>query len=75
MLIRCAPGGVEPEHNQPTDEDEHIIVIAGDLHMGGRSFSTGDYIFVPAASVHQPMHSTGGCILFTQYKLACNAAI
>lgn len=72
ILIRCAPGGVEEEHEQPTDEDEHIIVVAGDLNLGGRSFSTGDYICVPAASRHQHMHSKTGCILFTQYKSASN---
>lgn len=72
ILIRCSPGGVEDEHDQPTDEDEHIIVVAGDLSLGGRSFSTGDYICIPAASKHQRMHSKGGCILFTQYKLAGN---
>ncbi|MVZ98063.1 hypothetical protein EUU23_10130 [Sphingorhabdus sp. IMCC26285] len=68
ILIRCVPGGYEEEHGQPHDEDEHIIVIAGDLNIGGRTFSTGDYICVPAASIHQRMHSDGGCILFTLYK-------
>lgn len=73
ILIRCAPGGVEDEHDQPVDEDEHIIVVAGDLNLGGRTFSTGDYICIPAASRHQKMHSNGGCILFTLYKSAGDA--
>ena len=68
ILIRCDPGGFEAEHQQPSDQDEHIIVIAGDLRLGGRSFTTGDYICVPADSEHQRMDSSGGCILFTQYK-------
>lgn len=67
ILIRCNPGGVEDTHDQPLDEDEHIIVIAGDLDIGGRVFGTGDYICVPAGSVHHRMSSTGGCILFTEY--------
>ncbi len=67
ILIRCVPGGSEEAHDQPADQDEHILVMAGDLHMGGRIFSTGDYICVPAGSVHARMHSEGGCILFTQY--------
>lgn len=74
ILIRCAPGGIEEEHDQPVDEDEHIIVVAGDLNLGGRALSTGDYICIPAASRHQKMHSKGGCILFTLYKPA-NAAV
>jgi hypothetical protein len=67
ILIRCVPGGSEDAHNQPEDQDEHILVVAGDLHMGGRLFETGDYICIPAGSTHARMHSEGGCILFTQY--------
>jgi ChrR Cupin-like domain len=67
ILIRCIPGGAEEAHDQPDDDDEHIIVIAGDLNMGGRSFKTGDYLCVPAGTMHPRMTSSGGCILFTQY--------
>ncbi len=72
VLIRCAPGGFEAEHQQASDQDEHIIVIAGDLSLGGRSFATGDYICIPAGSLHQQMNSNGGCILFTEYKNVSN---
>lgn len=68
ILIRCVPGGAQDAHDQPSDQDEHIIVIAGELHMGGRVFATGDYLCVPAGTTHGRMHSTTGCILFTQYR-------
>ncbi|MEK6541462.1 MAG: hypothetical protein AABZ45_04995 [Pseudomonadota bacterium] len=67
MLLRCGPGAVEGDHDQDSSEDEHILVIAGDVVMGGRTFSTGDYIFVEAGSNHGEMTTRDGCILFSQY--------
>jgi ChrR Cupin-like domain len=67
ILIRCKPGGVSEVHDQPADKDEHIIILAGDLHMGERVFQTGAYFRVPAGRQHPRMWSEGGCILFTQY--------
>ncbi len=65
LLLRCVPGALEGAHTQ--EEDEHVIVIAGDLVVGGRSFATGDYLFIPAGIRHHAMRSQGGCILFMQY--------
>lgn len=67
VLIRCEPGAAETSHPQPADLDEHILVIAGDLVIGIRSFGIGDYIRVPAGTVHERMTTRGGCILFTAY--------
>lgn len=67
ILIRCNPGAVEERHEQPEDLDEHILVMAGDLDIGGRRFSTGDYVRVPAGATHQRMETHGGCLLFTEY--------
>lgn len=67
MLIRCVPGAFEDAHLQPDDDDEHIVVLAGDLQIGGRCFGTGGYICVPAGSQHVQMSTSGGCILFTEY--------
>lgn len=67
ILIRCNPGAVEEEHDQPADEDEHILVVAGDLNVAGRIFGTGDYLLVPASAVHKKMTTERGCLLFTEY--------
>lgn len=67
ILIRCNPGAVEEEHAQPVDEDEHILVVAGDLNVAGRIFGTGDYLRVPASAVHKKMTTERGCLLFTEY--------
>ncbi len=68
ILIRCGPGAFESQHDQPPEDDEHIIVIAGDLKVGGRRFGTGDYLCVPAGAVHARMDTAGGCMLFTEYR-------
>ena len=68
MLIRCGPGAEEEAHDQPEAEDEHILVLAGDLDVGGRRFGTGDYLCLPAGSVHMRMCTHGGCILFSEYQ-------
>lgn len=70
ILIRCNPGAVEEEHDQPVDEDEHILVVAGDLNVAGRIFGTGDYLRVPANAVHKKMTTERGCLLFTEYVAA-----
>ena len=67
VLIRCNPGAVEDEHGQPEDLDEHILVVAGDLDIAGRRFTTGDYIRIPAGARHPHMQTHGGCLLFTNY--------
>jgi hypothetical protein len=70
LLIRCEPGAFEAAHTQPADEHEHIIIIAGDLVIGRRSLSFGDYLRIPAGSVHGAMHTRSGCLIFTQYEPA-----
>jgi hypothetical protein len=70
LLIRCEPGASEERHPQPDGEDEHIIIIAGDLMLGGRTFAVGDYVQIPAGADHPDMRTLTGCLLFTQYKVA-----
>lgn len=70
LLIRCAPGASEERHPQPADEDEHIIIVAGDLVIGGRTFAAGDYVQISAGVDHPSMHTLTGCLIFTQYQLA-----
>lgn len=67
LLIRCMPGAFEPAHQQPEDEDEHILVVAGYLMVGGRALATGDYIRIAAGRVHPVMSTMDGCLLFTEY--------
>jgi hypothetical protein len=66
MLLRCVPGASDAAHEQ--DRDEHIVVVAGDLIVGGRAFGTGDRLFLPVGTLHPAMHTAGGCLLLVQYR-------
>lgn len=67
VILRCEPGACQDSHEQPSDQVEHILVIAGDLLIGARELGTGDHLVIPAGSSHPRMSTQGGCILFQQY--------
>lgn len=61
-LLRCDPGVIVD--SRPIGTDEHLLIVAGDLCLSGRCFSTGDYLFSPAEdSAADELRSIGGCIL------------
>lgn len=61
FLMRCRPGSVVPAHPHP--EAEHLIIISGDLIVGGRVFQTGDWHSSPADNDHDDLHTVHGCVL------------
>jgi hypothetical protein len=65
QLLRCQPGAADTEHRQ--EDDEHIVMIAGDLLIGGRALATGDHLFFPAGSRHPVMRTMNGCILLMHH--------
>ncbi|MCW3848048.1 hypothetical protein OF829_12430 [Sphingomonas sp. LB-2] len=65
VLLRCVPGARDAAHEQ--DRDEHIVVIAGDLIVGGRTLGTGDHLFLPVGTHHPAMRTVEGCLLFIQF--------
>ena len=64
-MLRCRPGAVIEPHEHPAFEN--IVVIAGDLVIGGRSYGPGDYHGSPARSKHGALTTRGGCLLLIQY--------
>jgi hypothetical protein len=64
-LLRCQPGAAETEHLQ--EDDEHVVLIAGDLVIGGRVLSTGDHLFFPTGGRHPAMRTAQGCILLVHH--------
>ena len=64
-LLRCQPGASDGEHIQ--EEDEHIVLIAGDVVIGGRALSTGDHLVFAAGTRHPAMRTMSGCILLVHY--------
>lgn len=64
MMLRCAPGAVLPDHMH--DHDEHLLVLSGDLVIGGRTFTSGDYIGSKMGFDRFPHSTRAGCLLLSQ---------
>jgi hypothetical protein len=64
MLIRGVPGAVLPCHEH--DDEEHLLVLSGDLLIGGRSFRPGDYIRSPRGADRFPHTTRTGCLILQQ---------
>ena len=63
-LLRCAPGASLPNHMH--DDDEHLLVLSGDLIIGGRTFAAGDYIG-SRRGFDRFVHMTRtGCLILSQ---------
>lgn len=63
-LLRCAAGAILPDHMH--DDDEHLLVLSGDLVIGGRTFNGGDYIR-SRRGFDRFLHMTRtGCLILTQ---------
>lgn len=64
IMLRCAPGAVIVSHFH--DEDEHLLVLAGDLIIGNRTFLAGDYIH-SGKGPDRFVHTTrNGCLILQQ---------
>jgi ChrR Cupin-like domain len=64
MILRCAPGAVLPSHVH--DDEEHLLILAGDLIIGGRSFTAGDYIGSSRGADNFPHTTRSGCLILSQ---------
>lgn len=63
-LLRCAPGAILPNHMH--DDEEHLLVLSGDLVIGGRTFNGGDYIR-SRRGFDRFLHMTRtGCLILSQ---------
>lgn len=63
-LLRCAPGAILPDHSH--DGNEHLLVLSGDLIIGGRTFLAGDYIGNRAGYDCFPHTTRMGCMILSQ---------
>jgi anti-sigma factor ChrR (cupin superfamily) len=64
-MLRCAPGTSIPDHQHPVCEN--ILVISGDLQMGGRDFGPGDMVGSPAGRDHGRATTRVGCVVLIHY--------
>lgn len=65
FLMRCEPGAVIPEHMHHAIEN--MVIIMGDLDVGGRILTSGDYHMSPASSAHCATSTRHGCVILVQY--------
>jgi ChrR Cupin-like domain len=64
-MLRCAPGSVIAQH--PHTAFENVVVMSGDLQMGGRDFGPGDYLGSPAGRDHGLATTRQGCVVMLHY--------
>jgi len=65
FLVRCEAGGAIAEHRH--DQFEHCLVIKGEMVVGRRRFSVGDYHGMPPGLTHPSIMSETGVLLLLQY--------
>jgi ChrR Cupin-like domain len=65
FLLRCQAGAVIPQHVH--GQFENMVIIMGDLEVGGRTLSSGDYHASPPQSTHCDTRTRRGCVLLVQY--------
>jgi anti-sigma factor ChrR (cupin superfamily) len=58
-ILRMAPGGRLAEHHHHGAEE--VLVISGDLRVGGEMYGPGDYFFAEAGSDHGELSTESGC--------------
>lgn len=62
-LLRFAPGAALPAHRHPVDET--CLVLEGELHIGAALVvPAGGFHLAPAGSLHAPVASRDGALIF-----------
>ena len=61
-IIKLQPGAHIPSHHHGGIEE--CIVLEGDVYSGTETFAAGDYLCMPAGSMHEQLFSTNGALLF-----------
>ncbi|MBW4551980.1 MAG: cupin domain-containing protein [Aphanocapsa sp. GSE-SYN-MK-11-07L] len=61
-LLKAEPGVNYPIHRHAATEE--ILMLEGDLRLNGEVYGALDYIRSLPDSVHEPSHTTNGCMFF-----------
>jgi quercetin dioxygenase-like cupin family protein len=51
IFLKFEKGAVGAEHIHP--EGEELLVVSGDITVGGRRLGPGDYLYTPPGGVHE----------------------
>jgi anti-sigma factor ChrR (cupin superfamily) len=61
-ILRLEPGAHIPPHQHGGIEE--CIILEGDVYSDTEKFAAGDYLCMPAGSMHERLFSTHGALLF-----------
>jgi quercetin dioxygenase-like cupin family protein len=62
FLLKMAPKTKYPKHRHP--EGEEILMLKGDMTIGGRTMKGGDFLYSPPGSIHEAS-TENGCMFLT----------
>lgn len=67
VLLRFAPGSRFPPHRHT--QAEECILLEGDLQIGRDTYRAGDYVVMPANTVHPIISSSLGAIAYIRGEI------
>lgn len=65
LLIQCDIGAIIPEHEHYAQE--RIMVICGDMIIGGHTYGVGDAVWMDKGTRHGQTTTKTGCIILISY--------
>jgi hypothetical protein len=65
LLLSYPPGWRSRAESNYHTGDEEILVLDGDLTIGGRTLTDRCYSFIPAGMAHGPISTRNGCLALT----------
>ena len=65
-LLRMEPDSVSAAH--PHDQEEHCIVLDGEVTLDDHHLSKGDLHIAPSGTQHSAIYSKGGCLLLLRWE-------
>jgi quercetin dioxygenase-like cupin family protein len=66
LMVRMQPGAVYPMHEHR--EAEQCYVLEGSItDSDGVTANAGDFVCMPAKTIHRPIHTDTGCVFLITY--------
>jgi anti-sigma factor ChrR (cupin superfamily) len=66
FLVRMAPQTHLPAHEHKYNEQ--CLMLEGSVSGDGQTAYAGDFVFMPAGSLHKPLYSEDGCLFLITYS-------
>ena len=66
FLVKMAPKSHLPGHEHKFNEQ--CLMLEGSIRGDGQTASAGDFVFMPAGSLHLPLYSEDGCLFLITYS-------